>query len=62
MTVKVLDFPTLERVASRVAEHPFFPEKSAVIREYVEDVELRFRRGELSEAQRARLIAILQAD
>jgi hypothetical protein len=62
MTTKVPDFPALERVASRVAEHPFFPGKAAVVRECLADVDERFRRGELSEAQRSRLVAILRPD
>ncbi|MDR3639610.1 MAG: hypothetical protein P4L84_37765 [Isosphaeraceae bacterium] len=59
MMARVPDFPSLERTANRIAEHPFFPDKCMVIQECLEDIEHRFRQGELSETQRTRLIAIL---
>jgi hypothetical protein len=59
MKAKVPDFRSLERAANRIAEHPFFPEKSIVVRECLDDIDHRFRQGELSDAERTRLVAIL---
>jgi len=56
---RVADFPNLERAVVWVAKYPFFPEKPEVVRECLEDVEGRFRRGELTAEQRSRLVSIL---
>ncbi len=57
--VAMPDYQSLERVAYRVSRHPYFPGKSEVVEEYIEDIQQRFEQGRLSSEQRIRLIAIL---
>jgi hypothetical protein len=55
-------FRLLERTAGLLARHPDFPGKREALNRCREDIEQRFLQGMLTQAQRDRLVAILDVE
>ena len=59
MMPKQTSFERLERAVTIIALHPDYPGKHEAIAECLEDIEGRWRRGQLSLQQRLRLLSLL---
>jgi hypothetical protein len=55
-------FMRLERTISLIARHPFYPGKSEIVHDCLDDLEDRYREGLLTYEQKAILASILTAD
>jgi hypothetical protein len=53
-------FERLEKSVTIIARHADYPGKNDVVAECLNDVERRWRRGELTSEQRLRLVVILE--
>ena len=59
MKSNALSFERLEQTATMIAQHAEYPGKAKVVAECLDDIEDRWRQGQLSLEQRFQLYAVL---
>ena len=59
---ETITFTRLERTISLIARHPFYPGKSEVVDECLDDLEERYREGLLTHEQKTILVLILTTE
>jgi hypothetical protein len=58
----VSEFHRLSTVVGLIARHPQYPGKAQVLQECLRDIESRYNRGRLTEAEKTNLVSILLGD
>jgi hypothetical protein len=59
MTLNALSFERLEQTTTLIAQHAEYPGKARVVAECMDDIDDRWRQGQLSLEQRFQLYAVL---